>query len=804
MEQQNVQNQTNNTNPKLEDSASYSLRDIFEMVVANWYWFVISIGLCMVVATYYVYKTPKVYQRSSTIMIKDSRRGGSAAAIFADLSSMKAIPNVDNEMFILGSKRLMEIVVDTLNLNIVYTYSGKVRTADLYDKTPVVCEFPNGLDWQSLRFEMTPMDSSRIKLTNFLMGQQEEPDKTIVWAMAGETVETPVGLVKLSPTAYYDSYKERTIKVSKRPLEQTALAYKNALKVSMAAKESSIILLSINDVNPKRAEDVLNSLMVAYDDDVREDKNIVLEVTKDFISKRIEEVTAELASIDRAAQNYSVQHKVVDLSSQTSLSISEANKYKTEAIGIETQKMLVKSIREYMSDVDRVWDVVPTAGLNDAYIIEAIAEYNSGLLQRRKLLESSSDRNPIVQQLSSSLNSQRQAILSYVDNLLNQYEVSLKTARAQEEASTKQYMSAPMKLVGQMSIERRQTIKSEQYAYLLSKQEENELGRAVSSSESRIIDLAYGSTYPVAPKTMLILLVAFVLGCAIPFGVIIVMNLLNTTVRGRKDIEDVLTVPMLGEVPQSTQKQTQGFIVKEHGKDPVSEAFRMVRSNLGFMKSGSGCQVLMITSTNASSGKTFTSMNLAYTLATSGKKVIMIDNDMRKRSLSKQLGGRSIAMGLSRYLSDENVTVDEIINSSKTQENLDVIFAGLQPPNPAELLMNSRFDTLVAELRKRYDYVIIDSVPALVVADAIIADRVCDLSLYVIREGRMDRRMLPDVQRLADSKRLHNMAVILNGVRDMTKRYGYGYGYRYGYYSYSYGEGEKTSFVSRLRKRLFR
>ena len=803
MEQQNIQNQTN-SNSKVEDTSAYSLRDIFEMVLANWYWFVISIGLCMVVATYYVYKTPKVYQRSATIMIKDSRRGGSAAAIFADLSSMKAIPNVDNEMFILGSKRLMEIVVDTLNLNIVYTYSGKVRTSDLYDKSPVVCEFPNGLDWQSLMFEMTPMDSSRIKLTNFLMGQQEEPDNTIVWAKAGETVETPVGLIKLSPTAYYESYQDRVVTVRKRPLEQTALAYKNSLKVSMAAKESSIIMLSINDVNPKRAEDVLNSLMVAYDDDVREDKNIVLEVTKDFISKRIEEVTAELANIDRAAQNYSEQHKVVDLSSQTSLSISEANKYKTEAIGIETQKMLVKSIREYMSDVDRVWDVVPTAGLNDAYIIEAIAEYNTGLLQRRKLLESSSERNPIVQQLSSSLNSQRQAILSYVDNLLNQYEVSLKTARAQEEASTKQYMSAPMKLVGQMSIERRQTIKSEQYAYLLGKQEENELGRAVSSSESRIIDLAYGSVNPVAPKTMLILLVAFVLGCAIPFGVIIVMNLLNTTVRGRKDIEDALTIPMLGEVPQSTQKQPKGFIVKEHGKDPVSEAFRMVRSNLGFMKSGSGCQVLMITSTNASSGKTFTSMNLSYTLATSGKKVVMIDNDMRKRSLSKQLGGRSIAMGLSRYLSDENVSVDEIINSSKVQENLDVIFAGLQPPNPAELLMSDRLDKLVAELRKRYDYVIIDSVPALVVADAIIADRVCDLSLYVIREGRMDRRMLPDVQRLADSKRLHNMSVILNGVRDMTKRYGYGYGYRYGYYSYSYGENEKPSLMSRLRKRLFR
>lgn len=805
MEQLNNQNITVKPNDKGEDTSAYSLRDILEMVVANWYWFVISIGVCMVVAVYYVYSTPKIYNRSATIMIKDSRRGGSAAAIFADLSSMKAIPNVDNEMFILGSKRLMEKVVDTLDLNIRYTFSGKVRTIDLYGRSPFIAEFPGGLDWQSLRLDVIPVDSARIKLTNFLLAGQEDPDPTIIWAVPGQDVMTPIGMIRISPTAYYDSYRDRTVNVTKSPLESTALRYKNALSVSMAVKESSIILLSINDVNPKRAEDLLNALMRAYDDDIKADKNVVLEVTKDFINNRIVEITRELESIDQAAQTYSERHNVVDLSSQTSLSIEEANKYKTEAIGIETQKMLVKSIREYMNDPTRIWEVVPTAGLNDQYIINAIAEYNGGLLQRRKLLESSSERNPVVQQASSLLNSQRQAILSYVDNLLNQYEVSLRNARAQEEASTKQYMSAPMKLIGQTSIERKQRIKSEQYIYLLNKQEENELGRAVSSSESRIIDAAYGSNSPVAPQTMTILLIALVLGCAIPFGVIIVLNMLNTSVRGRKDIEDAMSIPMLGEVPQySGKQQTRGFLVKENGKDAISEAFRMIRSNLGFMRHGNKSQVIMITSTSAASGKTFTALNLSYTLATSGKKVVIIDNDMRKRSLSKQLGGRSVAMGLSRYLSDENVSVDELINPSKSHANLDVIFAGLQPPNPAELLMGERLDQLIAELRERYDYIVIDSVPALMVADAIIADRVCDLCIYVIREGKMDRRMLPDVQRLADTKRLHNMSVILNGVRDMTKRYGYGYGYRYGYYgyTYTYSEGDDVSIWSSLSRKI--
>ncbi len=796
----------NNTqsSQKKEEHKVYSLRDILEMVIANWYWFILSIGVCMMFAVYYVYKTPKVYQRSATIMIKDSRRGGSAAAIFADLSSMKAIPNVENEMFILGSKRLMEAVVDTLDLNVTYTISGKVRTHDLYDKTPFRVTFPGGLDWQAVKFTAVPIDSSKVKLTNFQLANQESVDRTEIFAKPGEDTATPVGVVRVVPTAYYDSQSNQEITVCKFPLEQTALRYKNALKVSMAAKESSIILLTINDVNPKRAEDVLNGLMAAYDDDVREDKNIVLEATKEFIAQRIAEVALELEEIDRDAQSYSEKHNVVDLTSQTSLSLTEANKYRNEAIRIETQKMLVKSIREYMSDADHLWEVVPTAGLDDAYIINTIAAYNEGLLQRRKLLDSSSDRNPVVQQLSSSLNSQRQAILSYIDNLLKQYEVSLKKAREQEEASTQQYMSAPMKHTGQMSIERRQAIKSEQYAYLLSKQEENELGRVASSSETRVIDFAYGSNTPVSPKTTLIMIIAFVLGCAIPFGVIIVLNLLNTTVRGRKDIEDALTIPMLGEIPQSSSKHNEGVIVKDNGKDAISEAFRMVRSSLNFMKVGSGCQVLMVTSTNASSGKTFTSLNLAYMLAASGKRVIVVDNDMRKRSLSKQLGGRSVTMGLSKYLSDESVGISELINNSKVHDNLDVIYAGLQPPNPAELLMGERWDAIIAELRTRYDYVVIDSVPALVVADAVIADRVCDLCLYIIREGRMDRRMLPDVQRMADSKRLHNMAVILNGVRDMTKRYGYGYGYRYGYYSYTYGENEKVSLWRRIRRKFRR
>lgn len=793
-------------NKEKEDSVSYSLRDIVEMVVANWYWFVISIGVCMVFAAYYVYKTPKIYNRSATIMIKDSRRGGSAAAIFADLQSMKAIPNVDNEMFILGSKRLMEFVVDTLNLNVDYFYKGKIRTADLYRRNPISVNFVNGLDWQSLMFNVIPLDSERVELTNFMVPGQDEPDATKLIARLGRDVNTPVGVISVTPTAYYYDYMKKPVLVRKVPVETAALRFKSALKVSMAEKESSIIVLSINDVNPQRAEDVLNAVMKAYDDDVKADKKIVLDITADFIDKRIVDVGDELEGIDKQAQNYSVEHNVVDLTSQTTLSITEANKYKTARVDIETQKSLVRSVQQYMLDPDKLWEVVPTAGINDEYIIKAIAEYNDGILMRRKQIENSSDKNRTVLSMTSVLNSQRQAILSYIDNLIRQYDVSLRSAKTQEAFSTSQYLTAPVKMSGQQSIERKLKIKEEQYAYLLNKREENELGRAVASSESRVIDSAYGSSAPVSPKKDLIFLLAFIIGCALPFAVIIILNIVNTTVRGRKDIEDNLSIPMLGEVPLYVGKATtSGYLVKENGKDAISEAFRMLRSNLGFMNVAGKCQVLMVTSTNAGAGKTFTSMNLALTLAASERKVVIVDNDMRKRSLSKQLGGRSVALGLSKYLSDESVTVESLINTEKGHKNLDVIFAGLQPPNPAEMLMSHRFDELIQKLRTMYDYIVIDSVPAMMVADAFISDRVCDLSIYVIREGHLDRRLLPDIQRLSDNKRLYNMSVVLNGVRDMTKRYGYGYGYRYGYYgyTYTYGEGEdKKSLYRRLRHKV--
>ncbi len=304
-----------------------------------------------------------------------------------------------------------------------------------------------------------------------------------------------------------------------------------------------------------------------------------------------------------------------------------------------------------------------------------------------------------------------------------------------------------------------------------------------------------------APQVSTILLAALLLGLAIPLVILYVIEILNTTIRGRKDLEEGLSIPFLGEVPFYKGSMDHGIVVRDNSTDAVSEAMRIIRSNMSFMKVQSErMQAIMVTSSNPSAGKTFISSNLAMSLALTNKRVVLIDFDLRRRTLSKEFGQRHNRKGLSSYLAGTFTELDDIIFNSNMHANLDIIYSGPQPPNPAEMLLSEKLDSMIAELKKRYDYVIIDAVPALMVADAQIIDRLADLTIYVVREGLLDRRQLPDIERLYTTGRFHNMSVVLNGSTTQN-----GYGYRHGYgYSYGYGynteQTKKSSFIDKLKK----
>ena len=328
-----------------------------------------------------------------------------------------------------------------------------------------------------------------------------------------------------------------------------------------------------------------------------------------------------------------------------------------------------------------------------------------------------------------------------------------------------------------LSVERQQKIKEELYLYLLNKREENALSQAITESNARVIDAAQGSRSPVAPKSMMILLAAVVLGLAIPAGIIWLQMVMNTTVRTRKDVEDAVSIPFLGEIPLRDKKNKDEIVVRENGRDSISEAFRIVRTNMDFMRvKAKDMKVVMFTSFNPNAGKTFVSMNLAMSFALTRKKVILVDLDIRKGTLSGHVSG-STNMGITNYLSGKVDDINSIIKKEELATNLDIIHTGPVPPNPSELLLSDRLEALIEELKKRYDYIILDNVPAGLVADAAIVNRVADLTIYILRAGLMDRRQLPELEKLYRQGKFRNMSLVLNGVRYNRSGYGYGYGY---------------------------
>ena len=560
--------------------------------------------------------------------------------------------------------------------------------------------------------------------------------------------------------------------------------------MALADKNSSIIAISKMDSNPRRAEDVINTLITCYEDDTKTDKKRVSEATAAFISDRLALISGELGDVDEDVASFKQSHQMVSLESEAARNMSESDRFRMEGLQLENQIRMANFIKDYLLDPTHTNDLIPAAvAVSDAAINSNIANYNETLIRRDKLLANSSTSNPMIQEIDSQLSAIRRSIIASIDNQIATLNIQLDNIRTQENRAANRVSAIPRQEKQIQSITRQQKIKEELYLYLLNKREENEIALNVVEGNARIIDPAYGSNAPIAPQTSTILLAALVLGLAIPLVILYVIEILNTTIRGRKDLEDNLSIPFLGEVPLHKGSTDHGIVVRDNSTDPVSEAMRIIRSNMAFMKVQSErLQSIMVTSSNPSAGKTFISSNLAMSLALTNKRVVLIDFDLRRRTLSKEFGQRHNRKGLSSYLAGTFTELNDIIFNSNMNANFDIIFSGPQPPNPAEMLMSEKLDKMIEELKKRYDYVIIDAVPSMMVADAQIINRLADLTIYVVREGLLDRRQLPDIERLYTSGKFSNMSVILNGASGQS-----GYGYRHGYgYQYGYGYGHES------------
>lgn len=779
--------QTNNSSNK--NDQGLNIVDLFMYLASQWKWFLLSILICGGIAWYNYARAPLVYFRSATVIIKDPSNKASTSGLDRFDNFINKV-NVANEILQFRSKKLMREVVQRVHADVSYQIKDGLRSNELYNESPVLVSLPDALPEQSFSFTMTLKDAKTVTLSDF-SGIEAKPSYEVA---LNDTVAIIEGMnVVVTATNYLrDSWLNTPIRVQKLPVESMVNYYKNALGIQQEEEEASILTLALKDSSPARAEDVLNTLITVYNEEAIKEKNQVAVNTANFINERLIIIERELGNVESNLESFKQRNQIVDIASSAGMYMTESQKYNADAMELETQLRLANFIKDYLTDPSKETDLIPSnTGISDMNIENQISLYNAAKLKRDHLIDDSSVNNPVVQELNNSLRAMKQSIIRAVDNMIVSLNVKRNDAQNREMRAQDRVTAIPTKERQMLSIERQQKIKEALYLFLLNKREENALSQAMADNNARVIDGAEGSNAPISPNRNRILLLGLLVGIALPGAVCLAILFMDTRVHGRKDIEGVTSMPYLGEIPLDKEAmkdhRKKVMAVKEQGDDIVSEAFRILRTNMAFLsKKDKPAQVITFTSFNIGAGKTFIARNLSMSLAYMKKRVVMVDLDIRKGTLSRHFGHYHV--GVTNYLSDNTVKVDDIIQH---QEGFDLIPAGILAPNPAELLMDNRLDELINELRARYDYIIADNVPVGLIADATIANRIADLTIFVVRAGKLDRRQLPDIEKLYQEKKLKNMALVLNGAN--PERHGYGYSYGYGY-GYGYGTKKKKTF----------
>ena len=778
------------------------IQDLWSMFVPKWYWFAISLFITLTIAVLYLLSTPPIYTRTAAILVKDNSKSSSSTSAmndFSDLGIFKSNTNINNELLTLKSPTLMTEVVNRLGLNETFTIRKGLKNVDLYKVSPVTITF---CDKTEVPLSFTIKFSSKEAFAISELEISGEDIGETLSAQMGDSIQTSAGIMIVSPTQEFtDAFIGTSIRYVRGSVRAAVDTYSNALVAELGNEDATIINLSINDTSIRKAEDILNTLIEVYNENWIRDKNQIAVSTSQFISDRLGVIESELGHVDENISSYKSEHLLPDVQAASSLYMAQSAEKNKELSTLNNQLSTAQYIRRELNTKQLDQTLPANSGIVSANIETQISEYNNLVLDRNRLIANSSEKNPLVKNMASSLQSMQRTIIQSVDNLIVSLNTQIRSLRRQEEATTNRLASNPNQAKYLLSVERQQKVKEELYLYLLQKREENELSQAFTAYNTRLITAPRGSMFPTAPRKMNILLVAFAVGLLVPAVGIFMKENMNTKVRGRKDLEN-LSIPFIGEIPQysGTKKKWWEFkhrkrqdmkiiVVNEGNRNIINEAFRVLRSNMDFMASKDNNQhVFVLTSFNPGSGKSFLAINIAISFAIKKKKILVIDGDLRHRTVSSYVDSPN--KGLSDYLNNQIEDWKEIIVSYKGYTNLHILPIGTIPPNPTELLEDSKLSMLIEALRPEYDYIFIDCPPVDIVADAQIIEKWADRTIFVVRSGLLDRSMLSELENMYTGKRFKNLSMILNGTESTGGRYGYRYGYHYGYASY-YGSKDK-------------
>ena len=781
---------------------SLSIVDMLMLCLRHWPWFILSIIICIGSATLYLLSTPKTYTRTMSILVKSGGKTQEIAA-FEELGVTNLTTEISDEIVAIHSPAAVYDMVKRLHLDFSYFRPGLFRDEPLYAETlPVEVEMPDLADNATTSFTLT-LDGDEMAVFSDIT-LRGEPIGESIRVKIGQKSKSPFGAVTVKPTIYYKKGEKGNILVRRVGYLAASQRYGALISAALRPATRNIIDVKCIDNSIPRAENVLKTIINIYNENWVQNRNQISVSTNEFIKERLAVIEGELGDVDQNIAGYKSAHAMPDVSAVAAQAMGEQSAADQQRQAINNQLYMVRYVRNYVTDPTHTKQLLPAgSGIGNAAVESQIAAYNEKLLERNNLVANSSEKNPLVGDLDIALGNLKGAIINSLDNAQMTLNSQLGAVQSVRSQAIGKLSANPQQANHLLSIERQQKVKESLYLFLLQKREENELSQAFTAYNTRIIAEPWGSNAPTSPQRNNILLIAFAIALALPAAFFILRENMNSKVRGRKDLEN-LTIPYVGELPlwkpQKGEEATNGyrFVVRQHSRDITNEAYRVVRTNLEFMTNQEKkCKVIMLTSFNPGSGKTFITANLGASFAIRGSRVICIDLDLRRGSLSEFAG--SPKKGLTNYLSGQSDSYQELIvhqpigassgSNGNSTDTLDILPIGKVPPNPTELLYSPKLKPMLDELRQHYDYIFVDCPPVEIVADATIISRETDLTLFVVRAGLLERNMLPELQKNYEEKKYNNMAVVLNGT-DAEHRYGYHrYGYGYGRYGYGKSHG---------------
>ena len=807
--------ETNFNEAQESKEENIDVKELLFKYLIHWPWFVGAVVACLIAAWVYLHMSTPVYNISATVLIKDDKKGGSAGML-SGLESLgldgmvSSSQNIDNEIEVLRSKTIVKEVVEDLGLYISYTDKDEFPSRNMYKTSPVqVSLTPQEADLleKPMTVEMTLQPQGSIDV-NVKIGDDEYQKHfeklPAVFPTDKGTLAfflTPDSVLSSKRTSEETTDSEKTTRnitaTINKPLA-VAKAYCKNMTIEPTSKTTSVAVISLKNSNVQRGKDFINKLLEMYNINTNNDKNEVAQKTAEFINERIGIISKELGSTEKDLESFKRGAGITDLTSDAQIALTGSAEYEKKRVENQTQINLLQDLQKYMQNEG--YEVLPSnIGLQDLNLAAAINRYNDVLVERKRLLRTSTENNPTIINLDTSISAMKENVQVSLDRVLRGLYITKADLDREANRYSRRISEAPGQEREFVSIARQQEIKAGLYLMLLQKREENAITLAATANNAKIIDEAIADDAPVAPRSKITYLIALILGVGIPVGVIYLLELTKFKIEGRADVEKLTSAPIVGDIPLTDEKQG-AIAVFENQNNLMSETFRNVRTNLQFML-GNGKKVILVTSTVSGEGKSFISGNLAISLSLLGKKVVIVGLDIRKPGLNKVFNISKREQGITQYLANPEKNLMDLVQLSDVSKNLYILPGGTVPPNPTELLARDGLDKAIETLKKIFDYVILDTAPVGMVTDTLLIGRVADLSVYVCRADYTRKNEYTLINELIDGNKLPNLCTVINGLDLKKRKYGYYYGYGkygkyYGYgkrYGYGYGYGEQSA-----------